>query len=195
MHGARAQYLVLAARYDEAIDAARRAVELDPSPSTIGALAWANFHARRYEEAARRWLQVDGLGRDPVASGLNVITLALARRADDVRAFCTAERAGRLAWRCAQAHALLGNPVPARLLLEQAPANTGMLTLADTLGTLADAAGVVRTLERAYDAHDLAALYMNSPMFDAVRHDAAFQRLQRRMHYPAVVDGNAKGAP
>lgn len=65
----------------------------------------------------------------------------------------------------------------------------GLLTLADTLGALADATGAVRTLERAHDVHDLAVLYMNSPLFDAVRHDAAFRRLQRRMNYPALAEG------
>ncbi len=192
VRSARAQYLALAARYDEAIDEARRAVELDPSSHTIGSLAWANFHARRYEEAVRRWLQVEGLDGDPVPLGLSIVTLALAGRADEVRASCAADAARGLAWRCAQGQALLGNPVPALRLIEEAPASAGLLTLADTYGALGDAAGAVRTLERAYDTRDLAVLYMNSPLFDSVRHDAAFRNLQRRMNYPGVVDADGR---
>jgi hypothetical protein len=73
-------------------------------------------------------------------------------------------------------------------LLEKAPAEVGLLTLADTYGALADAPAVVRILERAYGEHDLAVLFMNSPLFDSVRHDAAFRNLQRCMGYPVMVD-------
>lgn len=51
---------------------------------------------------------------------------------------------------------------------------------------LADATATVRVLERAYDLHDMAVLFMNAPTFDAVRHDASFRRLQRRVNYPAL---------
>lgn len=190
---ARAHYLLLAARYDEAIDEVRLSVELDPSSLTANAnLAFTYWHARRYDESSRSWLVAERLGSDPTWQGLSALTLALAGRADEMRARCAADVAGRLTWRCAQGHALLGDPGPARLLLDKAPANTGLLTLADTYGAMADASGVVRALERAYDEHNLAVLFMNSPLFDSVRHDPAFQRLQRRMNYPAVVESDGR---
>jgi TolB-like protein/DNA-binding winged helix-turn-helix (wHTH) protein len=98
----RAHYLVLAGRYDEAIDEVRRAVELDPSSVMTNAnLAFTYFHARRYDESARRWMIVHRLGRDPAWEGLATLTLALAGQGDELRARCAADVAGHLAWRCA----------------------------------------------------------------------------------------------
>lgn len=193
---ARVHLLVLAARYDEAIDQARRSVELDPSGYLAnGVLAWAYLHARRYDDSMRHWRQADALGRLPYAHEMYALTLGLAGRVDEMRTHCPAHTTDRMTWACAQGHALLGNAAPARAALERASANTPALLLAQTHSALGDAAGAVRVLQRAYDTHDAAALFMNGPMFDRVRHDALFHSLQRRVNYPTSATGSHAHEP
>ena len=47
--------------------------------------------------------------------------------------------------------------------------------------------------QRAYDhSHDMAVLFMNAPTFDLVRHDASFRRLQRRVNFPGLPEGDGR---
>jgi len=189
---ARVHYLVLAARYHEAIDEARRGVQLDPSGYLAnGVLAWAYLHARRYDDSLRHWRQADALRRLPYAHEMYALTLGLAGRGDDLRSHCRTYGTDPLTWCCAQGYALLGNSDPARAALESAPANVPLLALAETRAALADVEGTLSALQRAYDTGDMAALFMNGPMFDRVRHDPRFLGLQRRLNYPTLATGRA----
>ena len=189
---ARSHHLVVAGHYDEALDEARRSVELDPSELlNRGGLAWALLHARRYDESVRRWRQIEEFDQDPFMQGLAILALGLAGRAEEVRTHCPATPAATLAWRCAQAHALLGHAAPARVALSKITP-TGYLLLAEMHAALGDAAATVGVLERAFEARHSAALFMNSPAFDPVRHDASFRSLQHRMNYPAMAEGHGR---
>lgn len=182
---ARIHYLVLAALYDEAIEEARRSVELDPSGYLAnGVLAWTYLHARRYDDSLRHWRQAEALRRLPYARYMYVLALALDGRGGELRTHCPTHTPDLLDWSCAQGHALLGNAAPARAALEAAPRNTPARVLAETHAALADVAGTLRVLQQAYDTHDAAVLFMNGPMFDRVRHDPRFRSLQRGVNYP-----------
>ncbi len=59
VHSSYAQYLMWTGRGDESIDAARRAVALDPiTPLTLGWLGAAYFYAGRYTDAVRQYERV-----------------------------------------------------------------------------------------------------------------------------------------
>ena len=189
---ARIHYLVLAALYDEAIGEARRSVELDPSGHLAnGELAWTYLHARRYDDALRHWRQADALNRLFYSRYMHALTLALDGRVDEFRTHCPTDTPDLPDWSCASGDALLGHVAAARAALEAAPANTPARVLAEAHAALADVAGTLRVLQRAYDTHDAAVLFMNGPMFDRVRHDPRFRSLQRRLNYPTLATGAA----
>lgn len=186
VHLARVQYLVQAARYDEAIEEGRRSIELDPSSyRASGRLAWALLHARRFDESIRLWDRALEVNPDPVAQSLAVLALAGAGRSGDVQQRCSPDTQGVVAIRCAQAQALLGNPAPARRLIGEDPERVGLFFLVELHGALGDAPGVLRLLEQARAARDQVVLYLNGPVFDPIRAYPGFREFQRQMHYPA----------
>ncbi len=68
----------------------------------------------------------------------------------------------------------------------------GLLMLAETHAALGDVDGTLDVLQRAYDTHDVAVLFMNGPLFDSIRHDPRFVSLQRRLNYPTLAAGAAR---
>jgi tetratricopeptide (TPR) repeat protein len=193
-----AEYLTTLGRFDEAIREGRAAEELD-------ALSWAMptsliniyYYARRYDEALEYQRRMQALwGPGPTLGGTadRARILEQAGRPDEAVVEYGRVRAldddPRIVAGLACALALAGRPDEAREELAALAAlpperYVPPYALAGPLALLGDRDAAFEQLERAFETHDRAMVWMRvNPRFDPLRKDARYVSLLRRMNYP-----------
>ena len=158
-----ADQLVNARRYDEAIAALVRAVQMDPDfEPAHDLLEWVYTRLDRYDEAVQ--LRLARLARAGAGG------VAAAGMLEQSYAASGAE--GYWQW---------------RLLQLQRAAQSGYVRpseFAKVYAALGDVEAAMIWLERAYDARDGVEMLKVWPGYDALREDARFEDLLRRMNFP-----------
>ena len=192
---ARASFLQLMGRFEEAIAEVRRAQELDPvSPRMLIGAAHTYRDAHRYDESieqCRQALELDpNYGDAHHVLGLTYIVKGMAKEA--ATEFEKGDRLGDLHGPDIDAlvYAAAGRRGEARKLLARVmeDAKRGEMTpfaVAQFYVGLGDKQAALDWLEKAYDQHDpfMATLKVNI-FFDPLRSEPRFQALLRRMNFP-----------
>ena len=193
-----AEYLTTLARFEESIAEGRAAEDLDP-------LSWAMpttliniyYYARRFDEALEYQNRMQALwGTGPTLGGTadRARILEQAGRAEEAvveyRRVREVDDDPRIAAGMACALALAGRPEEARTELADLGARSPDVhvppyALAGPLALLGDRDAAFAQLERAFETHDRAMVWMRvNPRFDPLRKDPRFASLLRRMNYP-----------
>ena len=189
-----AEILVTQARFDEALEAARRAHSLDPLAFIIGTTVGdALYFARRYDEAiAQLRATIDMEPRFvPAHNDLGRVLVQIGRYEEGIAEFQTAlQLAGgesKTSAGLAHACALAGRAAEARSILAnlEARADTGLVSL-HAIAVIHLALGEIEPaftwLERAYRERDRALVWAKvHPRLDGLRPDPRFEALLRRM--------------
>jgi TolB-like protein len=196
-HMWRARGLTAQGRVDEAVAAARRAVELDPlSPIVRNILAQAYCYGRRWDRAAESAEQAHAMDRE-LASPLLLAGLArlgLGQAAAAVAHHEAAAADRQDLWALAMlghTYARTGQPERARSVLSELRLRQGRgervspAGLAVVHGALGEADAAFPWLQRAYQERDDVLLWLKvHPVFDPLRADPRFPALQRRVGLP-----------
>lgn len=196
-----AQYLDLTGRSQAAFDLLRRVRELDPvSARTYHALAYHFFLARRYDEALEQLRKARELGpHDPrLFDGLWGVHLYSNAYAEAIAAveqgISLWGRDPAFVMALAVTHAREGKSDEARALLDELHAVAKQRHIppswfAFISMNLGETDRALRWLEAALQERDPYLLQAKvSPMYDAVRGDARFQDLLRRLNLPGRQD-------
>lgn len=197
-----ARLLAAEGRFDEAIEQARGALDLDPlSIRYSSALGRILYYARRYDEAIQQYrhaLELDprdatvhedlgdayerlGLGREAVAEWSTALTLT----GDETTAATLR-----------QAYARAGLPAAARMLarttlqritaLRNRGARVPAVEYARAYMRLSQHELALRSLSKAYDEHTVFVLYINvDPAYDDLHHDSRFRELVKQLNIPS----------
>ena len=189
-------FLAWLGRYDEAIDHARRAEELDPRhPAAHQNVAMVLYLARRYDgaiTAAKRTIDIApdvGWGYDRLGHALE----AKGMYSDAVTAWEQAARLMGDATRralLARVYALAGRrdeavSILSELLRLEKTSYVSPAAIATVYVGLGQQKEAVAWLERAYDQRDGEMVLLKAyPVFDPLRSNPGFQRLLRRMKFP-----------
>ncbi len=189
-----AELMVSQARFDEALEAARRAQSLDPLAFILGTtLGDVLFFARRYDEAiAQLRATVDMEPRFvPAHSDLGRALVHVGRHDEAIREFQTAlELAGgesKASTGLAHAYAMAGRAAEARPILAnlESRADTGLVSLhgiAVIHVALGETEEAFAWLERAYRERDRALVWAKvHPRLDPLRPDPRFRALLEKM--------------
>jgi serine/threonine protein kinase/Flp pilus assembly protein TadD len=196
-HNEYAMYLAALGRLDDAIAEARRARELDSlSPIVNTDLGWSLLYAGRGGEAVdqfRRTVEIDpnyasgrwGLGAAYTQQGLYPEAIIELKKA-----VALSEGSPMLIGHVGHAYGLAGMSADATRTLaelktlserEYVPASATALVYAG----LGNKAAALDWLDRAYDEHDFALVFINvAPWFKSLRAEPRFQQLLRRMQLP-----------
>jgi eukaryotic-like serine/threonine-protein kinase len=193
-HDEYALYLAAMGRLDEAIAEAKRAQELDAlSPRINTDVGWCLLYAGRAPEAAAQFRSTLELDRDYVSArwGLGAALTRQGSYGDAIKeltqAVTLSEGSPVLIGHLGLAYGLSGQRADATAKLTQLSGlatreyvPSSSLALAQLgLGRKAEA---LELIDRAYDEHDFALVYLQvAPWFDQLRSDPAFQRVAGRM--------------
>ena len=192
------RYLSSVGRIDEALVEMERARELDPLSLIIRAnVGVVNYFARRYEQAIEELVKIAqeqpefsvahwGLGLAYEQKGMVEQALAEFEKAAEL-----SERGTNSLASLGHAYAVTGRTREARKILEELTnrarqRNISGYQMALVHLGLGDKNGAVDALEKAYRERSTLLTYLQmDPRFDALRADARFQGLLRRMRFPA----------
>lgn len=185
------QYLILTGRFDEGLDARKRALELDPLAPMSSLdldLGWAYFNARRYDEGIahlRKVLELDPTLRD--AHSALAFNFAGKRMYAEALAEC--EEAGNPSV-CGWVYAVSGRRAQALQIVERFK-ESSKREYVDAIWIVATYAGLgqkdqaLEWLERNYVECALGMVFLKvAPDFDSLRSEPRFQDLLRRMAVP-----------
>ena len=193
------EFLSTAGRFEESVASLRRALALDPLSLAVSTDLGATFYyARDYErseEELRKALEVDsGFVRAHLILGA-----VREQKGDHAEAVASLRRASELSQRdpvilssLAHAVAVSGSALEARVLLEELRQLErrryvppyGMALIHAGLGERQRA---YRWLEKAFELRDMNLLWLGvNPRFDALRADAEFKELLRRVGIPGA---------
>jgi serine/threonine-protein kinase len=197
-HGEYAMYLSTLGRADDSLREATRARELDPQASAgNAALGWVLLYAGRADQAIsqfRTTLETDpnslsahqGLGAALADAGRNDEALA-----ELERALALSENSAVVLGHVGYAHARRGDRAAASRIVKNLEsmserAYVPSSAFALVLTGLGDKAGALGWLERAYDEHDFAMVFLRvAPWFKTLRGDARFDQLSSRLSAPS----------
>ncbi|MBV8910566.1 MAG: TIR domain-containing protein, partial [Gammaproteobacteria bacterium] len=178
-------------RSDAGLAAARRAVALDPlNRGSQGVLADALYCARRYEQSAAAYAEVQRLdpgSPDAAASrGLAYYSLGDFERA---RGLCEANTAEWVTQPClAVSYEKLGRHAQARAVLAKLKASAGdtlAYQYAEVQAQWGDTAGALAWLEKALRVRDPGLEYLKTdPLLDPLRREGRFQAIERALRFP-----------
>jgi serine/threonine-protein kinase len=186
-------YCKVMGRYEEAIAACTRALELDPLSLFITtSVGWAHYFARDFERAiefGRKTLEMDP-DFGVAYWNIGLAYEALGRYEDAIDAFSRAARTGRgitFMAHLGRARALAGRSVEAQMMLDDMREQSARRYVPAYyfaivhLG-LGEMDQAFEQLERAYEERSGFLAFLGvEPMFDAVRGDARFDDLLRRV--------------
>jgi len=187
--------LAFTGQFDEAIEQAKRACELDPvATETQNVLAWVLYVARRYDDAIAEYRKLvvqhpenamaqEDLGNVYAAAGRNAETFAAYQQWARLAGY-PAEVIDDLdrAWRVGGLEGYWRKRIE---LEQQETADTGDVfpyTMAMLYARLGDTDNALSWLQRAYEQRNphLTRLLID-PSFERIRNDARFQRMMRRV--------------
>jgi TolB-like protein len=194
-HGNYANYLSIVGRTAEAVAGIRRAQELDPLRIGIKAAEGAIlYRARRYDEAIQVNQNVVKMQPDDAYAHvyLGMMYAAKEQYAEAVAGYqknisLNGETSSTLCF-LGYAYAKSGKRGEALAVLDKLKAgkeNVSPAELAILYVGLGDKEAALESLERAYQAHDLQMQFLKvDPHYDALRSEARFQDLMRRVGLP-----------
>jgi len=196
-HDQNAMYLAAMGRVDDAIAEAKRAQERDALSSIVNTdLGWCLLYANRVADAIAQFHATLELDANSVSAhwGLGVALIGQRMYVDAIdelkRALALSEGSPVLMGQLGLAYGLSGARADAVQMLAQLNAlaarqyvpssSTALVQLG--LGRKADA---LQILDRAYDEHDFALVFLRvAPWFESLRGDSVFTRLAERMQLP-----------
>jgi TolB-like protein/Tfp pilus assembly protein PilF len=193
-HSWYAEHLSRMGRHDEAVEEARRALELDPvSIFSSMLVAWILFFARRYEEAIRQARQTLDLDPD-YATALRILGWSyeesgrLEEAIEAHRRACElTEHRPNFTAQLGRALAAAGRRAEARLVLDRLSkasehSYVSAFDIALIHAALEDRDRALEWLERAFDEHSDHLPYLGvNPRLDSLREESRFQDLLERM--------------
>jgi TolB-like protein/tRNA A-37 threonylcarbamoyl transferase component Bud32/Tfp pilus assembly protein PilF len=198
-HDQNALYLAAMGRVDDAIAEAKRALERDALSSIVNTdLGWCLLYGNRVSEAIAQFHTALGLDANSVSAhwGLGVGFLAQRKYRDAIEelknALVLSEGSPVLMGHVALAYGLSGARAEARQVLAQLTALAARQYVPSSTFALVEIglghrAAALKILDRAYDEHDFALVFMRvAPWFESVRGDAEFTRLAERMQLPTL---------
>jgi TolB-like protein/tetratricopeptide (TPR) repeat protein len=179
-------------RFDEAIAAEKKALELDPLSTFLNTdLAFFLYWARRYDEALvqiRKTLELDP-NNGFAQSILGWCLIWKGNKADAIAAFQKATTLDDLSWYISSlgyAHAIAGDRAKAEQILRKldelakqryvSPANRAAVYLG-----LGEKGKALDWLERAYEDRDPIFWWIQEQLYDSVRNEPRFQALIRKI--------------
>ncbi|HEY0079582.1 MAG TPA: protein kinase [Pyrinomonadaceae bacterium] len=194
-HANYANFLSIMGRTEEAVAEIRRAQELDPLRITIKAAEGAIlYRARRYDEAIQVNQHVVKMQPDDAFAHvyLGMMYAAKGQYAEAIAGYqknisINGEKPGTLCY-LGYAYTKSGKRGEALAILDKLKATKEHVSpaeLAILYVGLGDKEAALESLERAYQAHDLQMQFLKvDPHYDALRSEARFQDLMRRVGLP-----------
>jgi TolB-like protein/Flp pilus assembly protein TadD len=184
-------------RFDEAIEQARMATELDPLSFQVSNILGISYYLARNNklamQCAQQTLQVDP--RFSAAYALTGMALEQDRKYDLAiieyqKGLAISPEHSFLQGRLGHSYAMAGRKAEAKRVLDEMlakrdAANLSDLHIAYIYAGLQDTNAVFDQMERAYGRHDPDLPYFNAdPILDSYRNDSRFVEMQRKMGLP-----------
>ena len=186
--------LIALARFDEAKEVFRQAIQRDPAAHHTRHLAWAELESGNFDVAID--YQLEEVAREPgnvdTHVYLGLYYLYAGRRAEALEQAKTPlkEAPPIVCFDYSLLNALVGRPKWAREILRDAEAGTSRMYLSGTdramlHAALGESARALELLEKdTQDGDATLWLYYRGVFFDSIRDDPRFLRLLKQMHLP-----------